>query len=88
MSFYVKTRCASCRGNFDIYQAQMDSEKPSRCPFCDTQIPEPQWIDLVKCFHGVVNWNKNAVKVAAEQGLPLFTTEIRRHFVNRQRSEE
>lgn len=87
MSFYVKIRCGSCRGIFDIYQEQMETKIPVNCPFCKTAVPEEQMNDLVKCFQGVVDWNKNAAKVAAEHGLPLFTAEIRRHFVNRQRSE-
>lgn len=88
MSFYAKMRCASCRGNFDIYQEQVDSEKAAKCPFCGTEIPKELWTGLVDCFRSVANWNRNAIKSAAAHGTPLFTAEIRRHFVNRHRSEE
>lgn len=87
MSFYVKMRCASCRGNFDIYQEQVDPEKTAKCPFCGTEIPKELWTGLVDCFRSVANWNRKAFKSAAEHGTPLFTAEIRRYFVNRQKSE-
>lgn len=87
MSFYAKMRCCGCRGIFDIYQEQMNHEKHASCPYCGIQIPEEQWAGLVDCFHSVANWNENARNSSAEHGTPLFAAEIRRHFVNRHRSE-
>jgi RNA polymerase subunit RPABC4/transcription elongation factor Spt4 len=85
---FLKMRCASCRGVFDIHQGQLEPEKPEKCPFCGTEIPKQQWSGLVECFHSVANWNRNAVKSAAAHGTPLFTAEIRQHYVRRERSEE
>lgn len=86
--FFVKLRCNNCRGIFDIYPAQVEPEKAAKCPFCETEMPQQQWNDLVNCFRSLVNWNRIASKNAAEHRAPLFTAEIRQHFVRRERSEE
>ena len=85
MSFYSRIRCGNCRGIYDLHAREMRPYNPSKCPFCNMEMPDDQWAELVRCFRAVREWNVNSRISATNDGTPLFSAEIRRHFVPREK---
>ena len=83
MSFYSKLRCGNCGGIFSLYARDMSQTEPAMCPFCNMKFSPDQWRELVQCFRTLRMWNLISKSEAAEKGTPLFSAEIRRHYVPR-----
>lgn len=84
MSLFAKVRCDNCGGNFEIYHKQFVNQAPvAACPHCNTKMTEKQWKNLINCYHTTLDWNAQCIKSHEDHGAPLFSVELHRHFVRR-----
>ena len=89
MSLYAKVRCGNCGGKFDIYRKDFEAQDfAPRCPFCNTQMSDNQWDNLSNAYHTLWDWNTQTAKAHDEHGAPLWSAELVRMFVPREKIRE
>ena len=74
---YMRVKCKACRGRWEVYPAQINSDTASTCPHCGATVDRQTWErQIMPAFGQLEDANRELVKdFIGYAGQTLFTVD-------------